>query len=157
MAWFWKNKGLHTAKPKKLSWDEIQRLRKIGDDFADFMAKGQRKGGAVPSKLLNSATLGEIRAGLIEHLMFVLSLGAPFEQQIKWLDATQMLFCFVYNFDTPFLGGERENESEELKRKTFELWDAFQDLIIKDEGRRFEVNEWDIREKIVVKLIQQTK
>ena len=156
MPWFW-NKQNSPAKTKKLSYEKIQRLRKIGDDYTDFVAKGQQPGGATPSKILDSATRSEIRAGLIEHLIFLLSLGAPFEQQIKWVKCAEMLFCYqTFLFDVKAAGGEREIEPRELRREYLGLWDEFQDLIVKDEGRRFEVNEDEIREKIVIKLIEQT-
>ena len=95
---------------------------------------------------------------MIEHLIFLLSLGAPFEQQIKWVKCAEKLFCYqTFLFDVKAAGGEREIEPRELRREYLGLWSEFQDLIVKDDGRRFEVNEDEIREKIVIKLIEQTK
>jgi hypothetical protein len=157
VPWFW-NKQSPPAKTKKLSYEKIQRLRKIGEDYADFVARGQGPGGATPSKILDSSKRSEIRAGLIEHLISALSLGAPFEQQIKWVKAVEMLFCYqTFVFDVKAAGGEREIETRELRKEYLGLWDEFQDLIVKDEGRKFEFNEDEIREKIVIKLIEQTK
>ena len=156
MAWFWQKQD-SKAKTQKLSWEQIQRLKNIGDDYAEFMGKGGRDGGATPSKLLDSATRSEIRAGLIEVLVAYLQLGTPFKEQIKLVRAIETLFHTTMVFGISAAGGKREIESREIRSKYLGLFDEFEDLIVKDEGRRFEVNEDEIREKIVVKLIEQTK
>ena len=158
MAWCWKSKGgVSEQKPAKLSYDQIERLRKLGDDYIKFMSAGQRVAGAVPSKLLNSASLNEIRAGVYEHLMVLLQVGLTFPQQIEIMEATTTMFLAMKYFETSFAKGQREVESEESYNKSLEFWDLFQNLIIRDEGRRFEINEEEIRGKIVCKLIRETK
>jgi len=158
VAWFWKSKEAVTKKkPAKLSYDQIERLRKLGDDYIQFMSAGQRVAGAVPSKLLNSSSLNEIRAGAYEHLMVLLKIGLNFPQQIKIMEATTTMFLAMRYFETSFAGGQREVESEESYNKSMELWEVFQNLIVKDGGRRFEINEEEIREKVVTKLLEEAK
>jgi hypothetical protein len=157
MPWFWKNKKTPTQpKTKKLSFSQIEKLNKIGDDLTNFLAKGQRKAGAIPSKLVEESTRGELRAALIENLMVLLQKGLPFTMQIQCMEGTASLFVLFKSFDTPRAGGRREIEADEPYNKSLELWDEFQKLVVRDGGRRFEVNEDEIREKIVIKLIEPT-
>jgi hypothetical protein len=158
VAWFWKSKrGVSEPKPAKLSYTQIQRLNTLGDDLTKFLAQGQRVKGAVPTKLMEEATRGELRAALIEYLMVLLQKGLPFKMQIQGMEQVAMLFVFMKFFDIPAGGGTREIEPDETYKKALGLWDEFQTLVTKDDGRRFEINEEEIREKVVVKLIEQTK
>ena len=154
---FWKTKGeVRDKKISKLSRTEIERLNKLGDDFTNFMGAGQRGGGAVPTKLLDSASRGEIRAALIENLIVLLKKGLEFKMQIECMEAVTLLFVGMQCFETNIAGGNREVESKEKYDKANELWEEFQNLIIRDGGSRFELNEDEIRQKIVRRLINET-
>jgi hypothetical protein len=158
MPWFWKSKETPTQpKSKKLPLSQIEKLNKIGDDLTNFLAKGQRKAGAIPSKLVEESTRGELRAALIENLMVSLQKGLPFAMQIQCMEGTASVFVLFKYFDIPRFGGRREIEADEPYNKSLELWDEFQRLVVRDGGSRFEVNEDEIREKIVIKLIEPTK
>lgn len=157
MVWLWKSKETPTQpKVKKLSYSQIDKLNKIGDDLTNFFAKGQRNAGVVPTKLIEESTRGELRAALIENLIILLQKGLPFKMQIQCMDMTAGLFVGMHLFDIPAGGGKREIEADDTYKKSLELWDEFQNLVTKNGGRRFEVNEDEIREKIVIKLIEQT-
>jgi hypothetical protein len=154
---FWKTKGeVRDKKTSKLSRAEIERLNKLGDDFTNFMGAGQRGDGAVPTKLLDSASRGEIRAALIENLIVLLQKGLEFKMQIECMEAVTGLFISMQFFETNIAGGNREVESQEKYDKANELWEEFQNLIIRDGGSRFELNEDEIRQKIVRRLIEET-
>lgn len=154
MAWFWQKKGGPKANnTKSLSQTQIDRLNRLGDDFTNFLAAGQRKGGAIPTKLLNSASRGEIRAAIVENVIVILQKGLPFKMQIECMDNISALFVMMKFFDSNMDGGKREVESDQTYDRANKLWEEFQDLIIRDGGRRFEVNENEIREKIVMKLL----
>ena len=154
---FWKTKGeVRDKKTSKLSRAEIERLNKLGDDFTNFMGAGQRGDGAVPTKLLDSASRGEIRAALIENLIVLLQKGLEFKMQIECMEAVTLLFVGMQCFETNIAGGNREVESQEKYDKANELWEEFQNLIIRDGGSRFELNEDEIRQKIVRRLINET-
>lgn len=154
---FWKTKGeVRDKKTSKLSGADIERLNKLGDDFTNFMASGQRDGGAVPTKLLDSASRGEIRAALIENLIVVLQKGLQFKMQIECMEAVTGLFVGMQFFETSIAGGKREVETQEKYDKANKLWEEFQNLIIRDGGSRFELNEDEIRQKIVKRLIEET-
>lgn len=158
MGWLWMGKsGVNFPRQKNLTFAEIDKLRRLGDDYVRFMAAGQRIGGAAPSNLLNTATREEIRAGAIENLMVLLKSGLTFPQQIKAMEATTTMLLTMRYFETQPAGGQREIEAEESYNRSMELWDVFQDLITKDDGRRFEVNEEEIREKVVIKLLEKIK
>ena len=157
MAWFWQKKRVATAnKTKALSQKQIDSLNRLGDDFINFLAAGQRKNGAVPTKLVDSASRGEIRAAIIENLIVLLQKGLPFKMQIECMDQISSLFVSMKLFDSDIDGGRREVESDQTYDRANKLWEEFQDLIIRDGGRRFEVNEDEIRERIVIKLIEET-
>ena len=157
MAWFWQNKGAETKKKStRLTNEQIKRLKRLGDDFTKFMGAGQRNAGAVPTILLEKATRAEIRAGLIENLIDLLQRGFSFEQQIKIMENMTAIFLAMNYFDIQIAGGNRKIESDTPYQRSLDLWDEFQDLITRDGGKRFEVNEDEIREKIVIKLIEET-
>ena len=158
MPWFWRKKEQkEEALTNRLSWDNICRLRQIAYDMSDSLAKGQRQNGALPSEMLEQSTRGEIRGALIERLMQILESDAPKQLQAKAIDATAQIFITMQVFDIKQAGGTREMESQDIYMESLALWDKFQELVIKDNGRRFEVDEGEIREKVVVKLIEQSK
>ena len=85
------------------------------------MSAGQRVAGAVPSKLLNSASLNEIRAGVYEHLMVLLQVGLTFPQQIKIMEATTTMFLAMRYFETSL---QRGKGRWSLKKATINLWSS---------------------------------
>jgi hypothetical protein len=153
VRWLCKTKsGVSDKKPTTLSYKQIDRLNKIGDEFTEFIGKVQRRENGVYSKILGSATRGEIRAGLVENLIRLLKKGFPFDQQIKMVKATGSLFLMTKSFDIKPIGN-REVEENDVYMNSLGLWDELQEIITKDGGRSFEVNETEIRERIVCKLI----
>lgn len=136
---------------------DFVRLLVIGDALVSYVASGKNQTDAPVPAILKSASRGEIRAGLIEVCIDRLNPGLSFKDQIKLVENIGILFWqYVGSFDlkTERSQGTREPETKELRDKVSDLWDLFQDLIVKDDGRRFEINKAELREKIYPSLLQ---
>ena len=129
-------------------------LFKIGQAFIDYMASGGGEKALPAPPVLKNATRGQIRVGLIEGLIVRLKSGISFQDQIKIVEATGEMFCMhVKFFDLKIRGGTRETESKESFEKSCELWDRLQELIVRDGGKRFEVDPKILRETLYPDLM----
>ena len=154
MALGWLLGGKQSEKSNKT---DFVKLLVIGEALVSYVASGKNQTDEPVPSILKSATRGEMRAGLIEVCIDRLQPGLSFKDQIKLVEHIGILFWnYIGSFDlkTERPQGAREPESKELRDKVSDLWDLFQDLIVRDEGRRFEINKTELREKIYPHLLK---
>ena len=144
-------KGLSEERSKRNQ--ERYRLYELGDQYVSFSVKGFARGGAVPKKQLATASLNEIRAGLVVFLLDLLSDSeAPHKKRLEAIKGAKSLYEGI-----PYGNALRNDNPLEMEESRSAIWSfvVWADLmeIIQSQEVGFCVDEEKVHQTIVKRLL----